>query len=239
MLLWSRMPAFWSTLFSGINLANLAQAGSVALASWAIINGIDAWKREFIGKRRIELAEETLAKFFEVKDAIIMIRSPFGRIGEGSSRAPAPGETEAETEVLNRGYVVVERYQKAEKTFSDFQVLKYKFMAAFGHKTEEIFNETYKAVSSIFSAANTLARSYWHPSRRFVANNPEQFERRIREQDTFEGILWDSNEESDAIRQKLATAQRKLEEATKHCFEEQASSYTLLTKKWKWPWKKV
>ena len=134
-LLWSRMPAFWYTLFSGINLANVAQAGSVALASWAIINGIDAWKREFIGKRRIELAEETLAKFFEVKDAIIMIRSPFGRIGEGSSRAPAPGETEAETEVLNRGYVVVERYQKAEKTFSDFQVLKYKFMAAFGHKT--------------------------------------------------------------------------------------------------------
>lgn len=46
--------------------ANILQAISIILACWAVIAGIDAWKREFIGKRRIELAESLLAKFYEV-----------------------------------------------------------------------------------------------------------------------------------------------------------------------------
>jgi hypothetical protein len=50
------MNGFWYTFFSGFTLTNLMQAGSVLAGSWAIIRGIDAWKREFIGKRRIELA---------------------------------------------------------------------------------------------------------------------------------------------------------------------------------------
>ena len=58
-----------------IEVVSFAQAGAVVLACWAIISGIGAWKREFIGKRQIELAEQALAKFFEIKDAIAMIRS--------------------------------------------------------------------------------------------------------------------------------------------------------------------
>jgi hypothetical protein len=50
-------------------------------ACWAIISGIGAWKREFVGKRQIELAEQTLAKFFELRDAIAYLRNPFGTIG--------------------------------------------------------------------------------------------------------------------------------------------------------------
>ena len=71
----------------------LAQAGAVISACWAIITGIGAWKREFIGKRQIELAEQVLAKFFEIKDAIAMIRSPFSRADEGSSRKRSEHES--------------------------------------------------------------------------------------------------------------------------------------------------
>jgi hypothetical protein len=60
-----------------IELATIAQAVAVISACWAIISGVDAWKREFVGKRRIELAEQTLAKFFEVVDAVAFIRNPF------------------------------------------------------------------------------------------------------------------------------------------------------------------
>lgn len=49
-------------------LTNIAQAVAIISACWAIISGIGAWKREFLGKRRIELAEEVLATFFEIKD---------------------------------------------------------------------------------------------------------------------------------------------------------------------------
>jgi hypothetical protein len=37
---------------------------SVIIASWAAVYGIDAWKREFTGKRRIQLAEEALELFY-------------------------------------------------------------------------------------------------------------------------------------------------------------------------------
>jgi hypothetical protein len=45
--------------------AEIAQSTSVILASLFAIYGIDAWRREYVGKRRIELAEEVLALFYQ------------------------------------------------------------------------------------------------------------------------------------------------------------------------------
>ena len=53
-------------------IVDILQAISVMSACWAVIAGIDAWRREFVGKRRIELAEETFEAFFAVRDAIVM-----------------------------------------------------------------------------------------------------------------------------------------------------------------------
>jgi hypothetical protein len=52
------------------NISNIIQAVSVFFASLAIIVGVDAWRREFIGKREIELAEDVLHAFYEARDAI-------------------------------------------------------------------------------------------------------------------------------------------------------------------------
>ena len=48
---------------------------SILLAAWSVIYGIGAWRREFIGKRKIQLAEDVLALFYEAKDVIFWIRS--------------------------------------------------------------------------------------------------------------------------------------------------------------------
>src|SRR5690349_11453365 len=101
-------------------IATIVQAVSILAACWAIISGVGAWKREFIGKRQIELAEQLLERFFEVKDAIAFIRNPFSGLEEGKSRQRRPGELQAESELLDRGYIVVERYQKREGVFSEF-----------------------------------------------------------------------------------------------------------------------
>jgi hypothetical protein len=230
------MDGFWYTFLSGINLANLAQAGGVLYASWAIVTGIDAWKREFIGKRRIELAESTLAKFFEVKDAIAFIRSPFSKNDEGSTRQRSERETAQESEILDRGYVVVERYQKRERAFEEFNVLKYKFMASFGASHEKVFTDTMTSVNSIFSAATMLAHHYWG-NRNMAVLQGDAYQRHIDEMQKFERVIWDTGDSEDKIRVKLADIQSRLDEATKPCFVEQASSYALLTKKWKWPWR--
>src|SRR4051794_16319866 len=48
-------------------------------------------------KRKVELAEETMASFYEAKEAIEYAREPFTLGDEGGSRAKADWETENDT----------------------------------------------------------------------------------------------------------------------------------------------
>ena len=77
-----------------MDLTELTKNISVIIGALALISGIRAWKREYIGKRKIELAEDTLMLFYQARDAIREIRNPFGRIGEGSSRQKGDNETD-------------------------------------------------------------------------------------------------------------------------------------------------
>ena len=46
---------------------------SVIIAALSLVFGVYAWKREYVGKRRIELAQSVLAMFYEADDAIMAI----------------------------------------------------------------------------------------------------------------------------------------------------------------------
>jgi len=212
-------------------IATIAQATAIMAACWAIISGVGAWKREFIGKRKIELAEETLAVFFEIEDAIAFIRNPWSSGTEGSTRKRAPRETEAESQLLDRGYIVFERYESKKDIFVRFNTLKYKFMAVFGTETETIFQDTNKTLNSIFSSANMLATHYWQRQGR-VKMEADEFQTHLDEMHKHEGIFWDRYNENDEIRSQLAATQQELERVTKPCFEEPMKSYIMLTKQW-------
>ena len=213
-----------------IEIAAIVQAMAVLSACWAIISGVDAWKREFVGKRRIELAEQTLAKFFEVTDAVAYIRNPFSNIEEGKTRQRGVHETVNQSELLDRGYIVVERYSKKEAVLADFSTLKYRFMASFGAETQQIFTDTFKTVNSIFSSARMLATHYWQPMAARLGE-PDRFQKYLDEAERHEGILWDSGADDDKIRAQLGAIQERLETITAPCFEEAMSTFTFLTKK--------
>ena len=213
-----------------VEAITLAQAGAVILACWAIISGIGAWKREFIGKRQIELAEQALAKFFEIKDAIAMIRSPFSRSDEGNSRQRSEHESDATAQLLDRGYIVVERYSTKETAFAEFNTLKYRFMASFGAETEPIFTETMSVLNSIFVSAQMLGTHYWQRQGR-VPMEPEEFKSHLEEMHRHERIFWDHGTDDDEIRKKLAAIQTQLDVAVKQCFQEPMSTYTWLTRR--------
>lgn len=213
------------------NLATIAQAIAVISACWAIISGVGAWKREFIGKRKIELAEETLAAFFEIMDAISFIRNPWSSGNEGSSRNRATYETEVESQLLDRGYIVFERYELKKDIFVRFNTLKYKFMAMFGTETEIIFKDTNQTLNSIFTSANMLATHYWQRQGR-VQMQADDFQKHLDEMRMHEGIFWDRYNENDEIRSQLSATQKKLEKVTKPCFEEPMKTYAIFTKQW-------
>lgn len=212
-------------------LVTLAQAGAVILACWAIISGIGAWRREFIGKRQIELAEQVLAKFFEVKDAIAMIRSPFSSSAEGSSRKRSEHESRETSELLDRGYIVFERYSTKETVFADFNTLKYRFMASFGAEAEQIFTDTTTILNSIFVSAQMLGTHYWQRQGR-VPMEPEEGKQYLDEMQRHQRIFWDHGTDDDEVRKKLIAIQQRLDTMVKPCFQEPMRTYTWLTRPW-------
>jgi hypothetical protein len=214
-----------------MEIATIAQAVAVISACWAIISGVGAWKREFIGKRQIELAEQLLAKFFEVKDAIAYIRSPFSSSDEGKSRRRSEGETREVSALLDRAYIVVERYEKRQNIFTEFNILKYKCIASFGTEIENIFMDTNKVLNSIFVSAEMLGRHYWQ-RQGYVSMAPEEFQNHLDEMHRHESIFWEMGGEADTIRRQLQDVQVRLEAITAPCFKEPMTLYSILTKRW-------
>ncbi|MEM7738679.1 MAG: hypothetical protein AAF267_23150 [Deinococcota bacterium] len=208
-------------------IALIAQTFGVLSACWAIIAGIDAWKREFIGKRQIELAEEALSTFFELKDAMAMIRNPLSYDGEGKSRKKSEDEKADEAKLLDRGYIVFERYETKKEIFNKFFKLKYRFMAFFGSDTEDIFQLTIKTRDKVFIAARRLAIHYW--PRQGGQMSDKEFEKHLNKMQKYEGIFWDTYDSGDEIRNDLHEIQVKLEQATKPVFEQKAKSYEFMT----------
>ena len=108
--------------------ANFLESISIILAAWAVIIGISAWRREFIGKRRIELAEDTLTLFYQTIDVIDAIRNPFAYADEGTTRKQSEKETPEEKEIYDKAFVVIERFNKNIELFNKLHALRYRFM---------------------------------------------------------------------------------------------------------------
>jgi len=168
------------------------------IAALAVLVGVHAWKREFVGKRRIELAESVLALFYEVEDAIRQIRSPHSFEGEGSTRKRADDELEAESRILDQAYVVFERHQKREKLFAQIRSMRYRVMATFGTSAREPFDELNKIISEVLLAARMLGTHYWQRQGR-VEMAPDEFKKHLREMHSYEAVFWNMGEATDKI----------------------------------------
>jgi len=130
---------------------------AIITASVVAIYGINAWRKEFQGKRKIELAEDVLALFYEARDAIGAIRNPFSFEGEGSTRKPQEGETPQEKQARDNAYVVYERLDKRKEVFNKLHSKRYQFMARFDKEEAKPFEELRHIVIEIKCAANQLA----------------------------------------------------------------------------------
>ena len=200
---------------------------SIVSASWAIVSGIGAWKREFVGKRNIELAEEALASFLSIKDAITYIRNPFSTSDEGTSRKRSENENDQESEILNRGFIVVERYSKREIVFQEFNKLKYKFMSRFGTEHEKLFVDVFKITNKIFSSARMLSTHYWNRQGRVNMTESER-QKHLDEMHKHEDIFWQTSD-SDEISLDLNKVQKQLEDIAKKCVKENSSIFRMLS----------
>ncbi|MBN2020826.1 MAG: hypothetical protein JW749_11455 [Sedimentisphaerales bacterium] len=130
---------------------------AIIAASGVAIYGINAWKKEFSGKRRIELAEDVLALFYEARDAINSIRSPLVFQGEGSTRKSQDDEAAHEKQARDKAYVFYERFDKRKEVFSKLHSKRYQFMARFGAEKTKPFDDLWQIFIDIKCEADQLA----------------------------------------------------------------------------------
>jgi hypothetical protein len=192
---------------------------SVILGAISLILGIRAWKREYIGKRKIELAEETLMLFYQARDAIREIRNPFGREGEGGTRKKGAHESEGEAKILDQAYVVIERFEKREDIFNKLQATRYRFMARFGSDTEKPFLELNQVIKDIFLAAHMLGTYYWQKQGR-VKMEGEEFKKHLDEMHKYEAIFWYQGDALDEIGPRIDNIIKRIEDITKEVMSE-------------------
>ena len=194
-------------------MGDILQNISIIVACLTAVYGIVSWRKEHIGKRRIDLAEEVLCSVYEIKDVMRNIRSPFGYVGEGSTRKRASHESSEEGQILDNAYVVYERYDKHKDVFSNFHKLKYRYMANFGKKAEDPFKIVHAAVSEIFVAARMLGTVYWqHQGRRPMSE--EQLSKHLEEMHKNERVFWEINADDD-INNRIDSAIRICEDICK------------------------
>jgi hypothetical protein len=109
-----------------MEIAALLKEISLLIGIWVAIYGIDSWRREHTGKRQIELAEETLALFYEAKDVITYIRHPAGYSSETDNLERGENESEENYKARKQASIVFKRYNEHQELFNKIHSMRYR-----------------------------------------------------------------------------------------------------------------
>jgi hypothetical protein len=124
--------------------------------------GVDSWRREHSGRRQIELAEDTLALFYEAADALKHIRHPASFGSETKDVTRQEGETDAEFSARKNASIVFVRTAKYSELFNKLHSMRYRFMAQIGKDEATPFEDIRRIVLDVENAASMLARMWPH-----------------------------------------------------------------------------
>lgn len=138
------------------DVVDIVESCAVIIAAVVAVVGIDAWRREHVGKRRIELAEEVLAMFYEVRMLVDAIRSRYIHAGEGATRQAVGTETPDEKRRRDLANVVNERFERHRPKFAKLSSARFRFMAVFGADKVSLFERFDLCIAGLLSSASTL-----------------------------------------------------------------------------------
>lgn len=187
--------------------------------------GLDKWKRETIGKRKAELAEEVLADFYQAREVIQSARSPMAFAHEGATRQKADDETKDETSALNSYFAIIERLQAKNEFFAQLHARQYRFLALFGSGADK----SHKALIQVYNEMVIAARGLIRTCRQAYKEDrvgpvDEESERRAiarrKRMEQKEAIIWWGAEEEDPILKRLDDVVRDIEALCRPAIQE-------------------
>lgn len=128
-------------------------AGAAVFGASMAKKGLDKWKIETVGKRRAELAEQTLVTVYEARDVLKLARSG----GRSHTRVPEEGEDPRHREMLDGLQAPIDRLLAHSELFAKLRTLIYPLMAMFGQKSVVPIRNLINQRDDIVHSARTLA----------------------------------------------------------------------------------
>jgi len=200
---------------------------SILLGIFVAIYGIDSWRREHTGKRKIELAEDVLALFYEASDAIRHMRHPASYSSETEDVEKSPNETASQYQARKNASIVFSRYNTHKELFNKLHAMRYRFMAQIGKEEAKPFDELREIVNEITLAARILSR-LWH---REHFQTQEERDRHFEKVEKYEAIFWDEMSDDDLINLKIGSVINKMELTCQKIISSEGSIYAIIHKK--------
>ncbi|WP_020674491.1 hypothetical protein [Geopsychrobacter electrodiphilus] len=202
-----------------MNWSDALHSISILIGIWVAISGINAWRKEHMEKRKIELAEDTLASFYEASDAITYLRHPFSYPSEKEEIEQGPKESKASWEARKNANVVFYRYKQYQELFNKIHALRYRFMAQIGRDEAKPFEDLRQITNEIMNSARHLSR-WWATEHFITAEKRAAHQKRVEEQ---EAIFWANSVEEDPINPRVETVIKEMESICKSVIEGRSS----------------
>lgn len=149
--IWKNTPAVVSVA-KDLVLAGVAVSG--AIVGW---KALTKWREETVGKRRLELAEDTLSSFYQIQEIISDARAPMIWAGEMVVEEGVPEEV-----TRHYAYGPMRRLKHSMAVILDLRTKRHRFAAVFGPDKTKPWSDIERVLSAMDAASFTLLSTRHH-----------------------------------------------------------------------------
>jgi hypothetical protein len=139
--------------------AVIVQAVAIVVTAGFAVLGLQAWRRQLIGKRKVEIAEQTLLLVYKIRNAIAFARLPVHGPKEGLSRPREVVDDEDFRRLRDSYFVPVERLRSYDDDFAQLERQRLLCEVYFGHELRRPLIELAQVRGRLLSAARQLLAS--------------------------------------------------------------------------------
>ena len=188
-------------------LTGIATALAAAVAAVFAAKALGTWRDEMIGRRKAELAEETLAAIYRLRGLLQWVRNGAAFGNEGSTRQRDEHENEDGARYRDTLFVPIERLRAERDFLSEFQAKHYRFMALFSLDEAKPYEDLNKVIRDVQFASGALIRESFRTEQR-RAGPSDGMRERI---DLYERQIGWCGEDEDPFKQIIEEAINSLE----------------------------
>jgi hypothetical protein len=189
-------------------IPSIIQAVSVAATAYFASRSLNAWRNQLIGKRKFEVAEDTIVAAYKARDALDWIRNPGVWSSETIDRPTQEFETESEKRLRDTFFVPIKRIKDTSEDFAQLGKMRHLCQAHFGDEASSAIDEFFKIRNAVSIAANMLIEHVGEPS---GDDSNKKFYADLRWE------IWGTGSDKDKLKPRIDVALQKLSDiCTQH-----------------------